>query len=173
MKNLLLFLLLFSITIGPTFSQSKSEKKKLKEEKAAQEFEDTKTWIDSQTYSFVATWANTQKGRRVNLTTNPNYLKIDQQKVDIYLPYYGEVHMASIGLNEEGGIIFKGEIENYKVEYNEKKLKAVISFSTSGKNDNFDFTLTVFKNGGSNLVVYSNIRSSINYDGELRNLHIE
>ena len=81
--------------------------------------------------------------------------------------------MASIGLNEEGGVIFKGKIENYKVEYNDKKRKAVISFSASGKNDQFDFTLTVFKNGGSNLVVNSNIRSSISYDGELRNLHSE
>jgi len=173
MKNTLLLILLFSISVGPTFSQSKSEKKKLKQEKAAQEFEETKTRIDSQTYSFVATWANTQKGRRINLTTNPNYLKIDQQKADIYLPYYGEVHMASSGLNDEGGIVFKGEIENYKVKYNDKKRTTVISFSAAGKSDKFDFTLTVFKSGGSNLVVYSNIRSSINYDGELRNLTID
>jgi len=172
MKNLLLFLLVFSITLT-AFSQSKSEKKKLKQEKAAKEFEGTKSWIDSRIYSFVATWATTQKGRRIDLTTNPNYLKIDHQKADIYLPYFGEVHMAGIGLNEEGGIIFKGTIENYKVAYNDKKLKVIISFSASAKSDKFDFILTVFKNGGSNLVVSSNIRSSINYDGELRNLHAE
>lgn len=173
MKNTLLLILLFSISVSPIFSQSKSEKKKLKQEKAVQEFKETKAWIDTQTYSFVATWANTQKGRRIDLTTNPNYLKIDQQKADIYLPYYGVVHMSSIGLNEEGGIVFKGKIEDYKVEYNNKKLKAFITFSASAKNDKFDFILTVFKNGGSNLVVTSNIRSSINYDGELRNLQIE
>ncbi len=169
----LLFLLLIIIHIGSVFSQSKSEKKKLKQENAIKDFEGTKTWINSKNYSFVAIAAYTQQGRRIDLTTNPNYLKIDQNKADIYLPYYGEVHSSSIGLNDEGGIIFKGAIEDYKVEFNDKKLRAEITFKAVGKNDDFDFTLTIFKKGGGNLVVYSNIRSSINYDGELRNLNID
>ena len=159
-----------TLHVGSVFSQSKSEKKKLKQEKAVKDFEGTKAWISSNSYSFAASAAYTPKGRRIDLTTRPNYLKIDQNEADIYLPYFGEVHSSSIGLSDEGGIIFKGTIKDYKVAFNDKKLKAVISFTAISKNDNFEFTLTVFKNGGSNLVVYSNIRSSINYDGELRNL---
>ncbi len=173
MKSLLLLLFITTLNTGWVYSQSKSEKKKLKQEKAVKDYEGTKTWISSKNYSFVASAAYTQQGRRIDLTTRPNYLKIDQNKADIYLPYYGEVHSSSIGLNDEGGIIFKGTIKDYKVEFNDKKLKAVITFKAVSKNDNFDFTLTVLKKGGGNLVVYSNIRSSINYDGELRNLTSE
>ena len=173
MKKLFLFPLFFLIVLSPGFSQSKSEKKKLKEEKALKEFEATKSLINSQSYMFLAIWAGTQKGKRINLTTNPNSLKIEKDQADIYLPYFGVVHSSSYGLKDEGGIVFKGTVNNYKVEFNDEKQKIIIRFSAKGKNDQFDFTLTVFKNKGSNLVVYSNIRNSINYDGNLMDLEKE
>jgi hypothetical protein len=161
------------IVLSPGFSQSKSEKKKLKEEKSLKEFEMTKSLINSHAYMFVANWAGTQKGRRIDLTTNPNSLKIEKDQADIYLPYFGIVHSSSYGLKDEGGIVFNGTVNNYKVEINDEKQKITISFSAKGKNDQFDFTLTVFKNKNSSLLVYSNIRNSINYDGNLMDLEKE
>ena len=48
------------------FSQSKKEKKRLKEEKAQNEFVELKKTIESGKMKFQFDWAMTQKGRRVN-----------------------------------------------------------------------------------------------------------
>ena len=170
MKNLWILFLFFTFAASPVIAQTKEEKKKQKEELALKEYETTKALINSKTYNFQAEWATSQKGRRINLSTNPNHLKIENDEADIYLPYFGEVHSSSIGLSTEGGIVFEGTIENYKVEFNDKKQKAVIKFSANGKYDRFDFTLIVYKSGSSNLNVTSNIRSTIKYDGKINEL---
>lgn len=151
-------------------AQTKAEKKQIKEENAVKEYAVTKDLINSGNFKFVADWARTQKGRRINLISNPNYLKIISSEADIYLPYYGVVHTPSAGLAYESGIVFKGTPKNYKVEINDKKLKIKITFEGKGKNDQFDFILNIYKNGSANLSVNSNIRNSMVYDGVISEL---
>jgi len=168
MKNSLLFFLFFAIVASPGFSQSKSEKKKLKEENAAKEYEAAKSLINSQSYNFIGNWATTQKGRRLDITTNTGYFRIDSNHADINLPYFGTVHTPSVRLNKEAGIIFKGIVENYTVDFDDEKQKIIVKFSAKGENDPFDFILTVFSNEGARLDVFSTVRNSIYYDGELK-----
>jgi len=170
MKDLFITFLFLVMIISPTNAQSKEEKKKLKAETAAKEYDKTKDLINSGVYNFQAEWSTSQGGRRISLVTNPNHVKIDQGEADIYLPYFGVVHVPSAGLAGEGGIVFKGTVENYKVEFNDKKQRATIKFNTKGKNDRFDFTLTVYKSGSTNINVSSNNRSGIKYDGKINQL---
>lgn len=171
MKKLIL-LFLFVVIAIPSIAQTKEEKKQMKEEKAAEEFKATTILTNSGTFKFEATWATTQKGKRINLTTNPNYLKIDNETADIYLPYFGVVHSPG-AMGGDGGIIAEGKVENYRVDLNEKKQRTTIRFKAKGKNDSFDFTLTVYPNGNSNLNVNSNSRNSISYDGRISELEIK
>jgi hypothetical protein len=167
MKDLLIAFIFLMIITSPIYGQSKEEKKKLKAETAAKEYDKTKELINSGVYNFQAEWATSQGGRRISLITNPNHVKIDQGEADIYLPYFGVVHVPNAGLAGEGGIVFKGSVENYKVEFNDKKQRATIKFSAKGKNDRFDFTLAVYKSGSTNINVSSNKRSGIKYDGNI------
>ncbi len=166
MKNIVLAIL-FIAFIVPLKAQSKKELKKAAE---AKEYAEMQMLVNSKIYFFEADWASTQKGRRINLTSNPNFLRIENDNADIDMPFFGEAYSARIGISGEGGIIFKGIIENYSLEYNDKKQRAIIKFNAKGKSDYFTFILTVFKSNNANLYVTSNNRSGINYDGRIAKL---
>ena len=164
MKRSIIILFGLLLTLNTAVAQSKKE---LKEKKELEDYAKTRKLIDSGTYEFTANWATTQSGRRIDLITNPNYIRMKQQEADIFLPYFGVVQNASVGMNGKGGIEFKGKVEGYKVEYNEKKRKVIIKFKTHAKNERFDFILSVYSNGTAYLSVMSNYRNSISYDGKV------
>jgi len=156
------------VCIGiPMMGQSKSEKKKIKEEQNLKDYAATKELIESGNFEFIAEWARTQGGRRINLIGNPNYLRINKDSADIYLPYFGVVHTPTAGFASERGIKVNGIIKNYKVELNDEKKKLTIRFDAKGKNDQFEFVVFVYKNKGTRLNINSNSRGSISYDGNL------
>jgi len=164
MKKILVLFFLTTLVYAPTYGQTKKEKRA---EKAAKDFENTKELIDEKVYSFEADWATTQQGRRINLVTNPNYLQINKDSANIFLPYFGVAHTSTMAYNgsDGGGINFKGVVENYEVSVDEKKQKIIVKFLANSKKESSNFILTVFKSGSSLLSVSSNIRSNISYEG--------
>lgn len=167
MKKIILIILLLSFII-PISAQSRAEKKKIKEEKEIEEYAYLKNFIKSNKFDFEADWATTNKGRRINLTGNANYLKIDNKDADIYLPFFGTAHSGSVGFGGNGGIEFKGAIKNYSVKFNDKKRLVTIKFSAKEKSENFDFSLTLYGNKNANLTVSSNSRSNMSYSGNYK-----
>lgn len=163
MKNFI-SLILVLLLISPIIAQTKEEKKKLKEEAAQKEYEATKVLIESGTYSFNATFANTQKGRRIDLTTNSGYLTISNNKAKADLPYFGVVHVASIG---NSGVEFENENVEFEIEFDDKKQRIGIDFKANHKSESYDISLTVFKNGNANLTVSSVRRDRISYSGNI------
>lgn len=166
MKNLILTLVIIVIAV-PMMGQTKSEKKKIKKEQNLKDYAATKELIDSGNFQFIAEWARTQKGRRINLISNPNYLKINTMEADIHLPYYGVVHTPSAGFSSEGGIVVKDVVKNFKIDVKDKKQKITVRFDGKGKNDQYEFILFIYQNKSATLSVNSNSRSSINYDGKI------
>ncbi len=160
-------ILLFLSFIVPVSAQTRAEKKKMKAEKAAEAYAAIKKLVNSAEINFEADWATSNTGRRINLIGNTNYLKIDHTEGDIYLPFFGTAHSSSVGFNGNGGIEFKGEIENYSTKFNDKKKLVVIKFRTKEKSESFDFTLTLYSNKNANLTVSSNSRSNISYSGKI------
>lgn len=65
----------------------------------------------------------------------------------------------------EGGIKFKGTVENYQVEFRDKKQSVRIFFEVQRDNERFEFTFDVFKDGWTTLVVASSRRNPITYNG--------
>lgn len=155
------------LTLTSIEAQTKSEKKAQKEEKAMNDYAASKKMIEAGRYSYMANWATTSKGRRIDLHSNPNFLKIMKDSADIFLPFFGTVHSASIGFGGNNAIEFKGLIENLKVEFNDKKRKTIIKFRGLGKSEQFNFILTVQRSGGANVSVTSSIRDGISYDGNI------
>lgn len=62
---------------------------------------------------------------RFYISQGSNHLTIDGSKVDVDLPYFGERRMGG-GYNDDNGIIYKGDIENLSVEFDEKKVFTVL-----------------------------------------------
>jgi len=161
-RNFLLFLVLISAT---SWAQTKQEKKEMKAREEAEQFEDIKKLINSGAYEFYADWANSFQGRRINLITNPNHLKMNQKEASIYLPYFGVAHNSSPAYSNMGAMEFEGTVENYMIKVNEKKKQTTVSFRCKAKREVIDFTLTVFPDGNSRLNANSSVRTGMKYDG--------
>ncbi len=169
MKKIVLAIL-FLAFITPTAAQTRSEKKKIKQEKEAEQYTDLKSFINENKIHFGADWATANSGRRISLIGNSNFLKIDDKKGDIYLPFFGTAHSSSVGFSGNGGIIFEGDLEKYTVKFNDKKQQVTIKFSAKAKSEIFDFTLTIYGNKNANLNVSSNQRSNMSYSGAIEKL---
>jgi len=146
-------------------AQTKSEKKEAKAEKEQKEYNTIQALINTNMYVFEADWATTQKGRRVNLIGDPNYLKINNKTAEAQLPYFGVVQRAS--LSGDAGIKFESELAEYKIENNDKKKKTIITSKAKNKSEQFSLTLTVYHGGSASLYISSNSRNGITYDGNV------
>ncbi len=159
---LLLFLVFFTNLV---FTQTKQEKKQLKEEKANKEYATIKKLIETNTFVFNGTWLTTRSGRRIDLNSGTNHIEVKKDSTNASLQFFGEVR--SIGFKSEGGIVFDNVIKNYKVKYNDKKRRIQISFSARNKTENFEVSMTVHKSGFTFVDIFSSFRSGIKYEGTL------
>ena len=165
MKKISLILLSCVIFTSYTFSQTKEEKKQIKEKLAQEEFESTKKIIDSKMYVFDATWLKTQNGRRINIMGNINQVEVKNDSTKASLQYFGVVTVSRF--SSESGVNFDDKIEDYKVTYNDKKKKIFISYSAKNKRENYNISITVFKDGSAFVDLYGTHRNNITYEGAI------
>ncbi len=168
-------MLIFSISLLLSMGvvgQSKQEKKAQKKALELKAYQDTRALIETTQYTFESDWATANRGRRINLIGNSNYLRIQNDSVYAYLPFFGERYSGG-GYGDSGPIEIAELIENYKVELCEKKNRIDIKFSSKNQTERFEIQLTIF--GGNNGTVYvsSNQRSRMNYDGEFGPIRTE
>ena len=159
---------LLIVIANPTFAQSKKELKKQAELK---EYNKTKKLIQGGVYTFEATSANTQKGRRIDLTTSSNSLKINNVNAIADLPFFGFSQVSSF--KGDGGIKFDSENVDYKIEYNDKKQRIIIKFKAKNKVETFDLFLTVYSDTTTTLNVSSSQRDFMSYRGNVKEVPVE
>ena len=157
----LVLILSFLITNG--FSQEKS-KKELKEEKKIEKQRQTEAMINDTNFVFKARTALPSGMRSVNLATNPNYVKFMPGLIDSYMPYFGRAY-SGVGYGSDAGLKFTGKPEEFTIE---KKAKGFqIDAEVNSTTDKFNISLTVGFEGSASLVITSNSRSTISYQGEI------
>lgn len=166
MKKLFTLLLLVIIGFQPVIGQSKKE---LKAEKTQKEYESIKTLVNSKQFEFDGDWATSSRGRRINLMSNPTYIKIDNNSADAYLPFFGTGYGGS-AYGGDGAIKFKDPLENYEVSLNDKKQKITIKFNSKGENDTYNVIITVFPSGSTSVNISSSNRSNMAYSGKISTL---
>jgi len=160
------YYLLLIVGLFVSLSISAQSKKELKEAEAEKQYQEMKNLIESGEFTFIADWATSVRGRRINLTTNANFLKFTKDSIDTYLPYFGESSSGGATMTSDGGIVCSGPKTKYKLTLNDKKKKIMLSFTTTDNNDTFEFSMSIFKEGNTNINVNSNYRTSIKYDGK-------
>lgn len=151
------------LTIFSVSAQEKKSKKELKAEKKAQQLEQVKTTVESKNFVFDARTANPMKGRSVTLSTEYD-VKITNDSIFSYLPYYGVAYSASYG-GTDSPMIFDVPFETCTLE--KAKNGYTVKVEAKNKNDRLTFTFHISETGTTTLSVSSTNRQSISYYGEI------
>lgn len=164
MKNLIIVLIL-TMTFFTVHAQetAKKSKKELKAEKEAKRIEEVKAMIDGNSFVFEARTANPMKGRSMTLTTQYD-VKVTQDSIYSYLPYYGVAYSASYG-GTDSPMVFDSPAEKFSSESSKKGY--IVKVAAKNGNDRIDFTFHISENGSTTLNVSSTNRQSISYFGEI------
>lgn len=162
--NIRLLMPLLLLTVSTFAQTSREDKKKAKEEQRAAREALLKTVIDSRMYSFFAETAVALNGDRHELGTPYFFVRINQDSMEVDLPYWGYSHTAMLG-SSEGGIRFKSAVSSYTA----KTLKKGGWFiSIVPKDRTVDkMGLNIEANGDAILDITSRSRESISFRGEM------
>ena len=158
MKNFKLLLICLAVLCAGSqvlYAQSKKEKA---EKKAGA----VKELINSRHYTVDVLRAYPMGGESVNLTS-PYSLEIRGDSLISYLPYFGRAYSIPYG----GGkaLNFDAPISDYSLVY-PKKRKAIIKFTTMTNEDIYSYTINIYMNGNTDIIVNSQNRQSINFQGD-------
>ena len=144
--------------------------------------------VENQSMEFVADWAfplatNSlnqlsnagllQPGStagRINLIGNVNYLKIKNDSISAYLPYFGERQFGGAYNNDNTGIRFNSVPDNLTITKDEKSNGYSIAFDITRDTESFQVFLRLFPNKKGALNINSNQRHSIAYQGTIKSL---
>ena len=159
--SLLVLILSMAMTTG--FSQDKT-RKELKEQKNLEKQKQIEAMVNSKEFVFVPRTALPSGMRPVNLSTNQNYVKFQVDLIDSYMPFFGNAN-GSVVYSTDKGLKFIGKPESFTVEKNKNAFN--IDAVVKGETDNFRLSLSVGFEGNASLLISSNNRSTISYDGEI------
>jgi hypothetical protein len=120
-----------------------------------------KELVESKNFVFHAQFANPQGGRSIALTSTYD-LTVRPESVESFLPFFGRAYTAPINPSESG---IKFNSTNFAYNGKKGKKKWNIEINPKDVSDVQALNLSVFDNGKASLVVTSNNRQSINYNG--------
>lgn len=151
-----LILFLFAFLADTVFARGGEEDR----DKALQD--SISCWIEQRTFAIDARIAYPQGGRSIPLTS-PYGLRMQNDSVDVFLPYYGRAYTIPYGGGE--GLRFQAPVRNYKQQF--KKDSYRISFEVRTREDNYRFSLSVYTGGSATIQVTMQNRQSIRFTGEI------
>jgi len=169
MKTNILILAIACLTVIPLHAQSKKE---LKKQKAAEEFAETRSLVESGSFHFVAIRAHANKGRTIDLATHNTFAEISNDSARADLPYFGRAHGVAYSA-ESGGIKYDGPMEGVKLDVKENKNKIILTFSVKGGRDLYKCIYTITGKNSATLGITSNLREQISYDGRISAIEIQ
>ncbi|MDR1340499.1 MAG: DUF4251 domain-containing protein [Prevotellaceae bacterium] len=117
--------------------------------------------IDSKSFVFIAQSALPMKGKFISLSSSYD-VKVAQDTVVAYLPYFGEAHTA-IFSSDESGIKFTSTNNRYEVKQKKNGWDIVIKPKDVGNNVELHFNIS--KSGSTMLRVNDYRRDPISFRG--------
>ena len=129
--------------------------------------------VSSKKFKIENQWAYPNGGGNINLIGNPNSIKLINDSIDIYLPYFGVRQSGGTYNGAEGGIKYKGPVKNLKIEENNRKGEIKINFEARQNSEDLDFFMTLYPNKKVRTYVILSQRTTISYDGVLKKIEEE
>ncbi|MCZ4225350.1 DUF4251 domain-containing protein [Pedobacter rhodius] len=168
MKHLKLLSILFFVTIAQTFAQTNKETtKKIVADKNYVFMANTALPMSNQDISQVLrSMQGVQGGGTINLSGSQYDLKVTADSIVAYLPYYGRAYSAPYNPTD-GGIKFTSKDFTYTESKNKKGLYIINIRTKDLKNDNYQIYLSISQNGYASLMMNSNNKQSITFNGVL------
>jgi uncharacterized protein YcfL len=172
MKDLT-FLILVFILVGCGSSKQMPTAEKLSALKSA---------VENKKIKFVATSANAiglasvrgidnlmpagSNQSNISLTGTSNYFIIDNDTIQMKLPYFGRQDIAKGYNGNDVGFQYDGDFSKYSQSFNQKKGHYTLNFSLDLRNENLYVTLYLYSNNKARLDINSSVRSAIFYAGD-------
>lgn len=158
---------IFLVAIIVFFSSHKSFAQTEKEQKEAAMATAVKNMIESKHYQFVPQTMLPQSGRARPVTT-PYDLRVAGDTLSADLPYFGRSYTSDYG-SADNAINFKTTGFQYTQE-DGKKGGWRITITPKNIRNVSKFSLDISTSGFTSLVVSSNMRQSISYNGYIQEL---
>lgn len=121
--------------------------------------------IESRQYEIQHDWAVPQRGSNINLTGNANYIRVEGDSVQLFLPYFGVRHFGG-GYGSDGGIEYEGLLREPEIVQEDRRI--LMSFDAEESSEGYRFHITLYPNGNVNTTVISTQRDNISYRGTIR-----
>lgn len=160
-KSILVVLLLMGVSFG--FAQEKT-RKQLRKEQKIEKVRQTMNLIDSKEFVFVGDKAFSFGFRDIDLTTNPNFIEFKPDYIRSEMPFFG-IGYSGIGYGGDKGLKFEGKPSKLTIAKGKKSYE--IKATVKGEQDVFTIFMTVYLEGSAALMISSNNRSTISYNGEI------
>ena len=161
MKNLkFIFVLIALLQFSPSNAQSRKEKKRLADFKELIEHIKAKD-----NFSFTANWTGT-----INLIDNPNYLNFQWSEVDLSFPFFGEFDGINGYNRDDVLIVFKGEPEDLKINFDTVNYRASFEFKGTVNGKTRIYRMIIMEKNKAELTIENPDRDNITYRGEYRYL---
>ena len=132
------------------------------------EYQQTLERVNSLDFEIENEWANPLRGNRINIIGNSNHIRFKNDSVDVYLPFFGVRH-AGGGYGTEGAIVYKGPLENLRIEEMPGRGRVKLFFDGNHKTEILSFDVTVFPGGKTSTSVGSSQRDRMSYEGRIVN----
>ena len=159
MKRLgILILLMLVVLSGATYAQEKKSKKERQQEQT----ERTLKMVEAQDYIFVPQHASPMSGRSIALTGGFD-MRVSEDVIKAYLPYYGRVYTAPMD-PAEGAIKFDSRDFDYRIE-NAKKGGWTVHITIKDAKRPARMILNITTSGSASLSVNDDTRQSISFNG--------
>jgi len=127
MKKVVFILALICFSFNNVKAQTKAERKQEKIALKIKKYEKIKNLVHSRNFLFTADFVKPQRGARINLITNLNFLKIEEDITNIFMPYFGVVNTAVSQYNGPANIDIEDiSIKKYAIDFNDEKQKITI-----------------------------------------------
>ncbi len=127
--------------------------------------DDLSNLIESRQFEIEHDWAVPQRGRNINLTGIANYIRVEGDSVQLFLPYFGVRHFGG-GYGDGGGIEYEGLLQELEIKQEERRM--LMTFDAGESSEGYQFHITLYPNGNVNTTVISTQRDNISYRGTVR-----
>lgn len=170
MKRLTFIILACSFSLISLSQEGIVDSQKQQSDSSSQAYTRTKAVVESGAFKFVANWGFPTGATRIDLTGNNNYITVDVEHIHAYLQYAGRVFSDNRSRGAQAGIVMEGELENWKVEYDQEKESIRYQFSHRNRPDVFDVLIRISASGGASVNILSPNREPISYEGYIEAL---
>lgn len=158
-----LILLFGVLLINSTSAQSRKEQKK---QLRIQQYNEMVKLVESKNFIFIADRALPHGMQPVDLVANHNFTRITDSIANAEMPFFGRGYTAPLDPMEIG-IKYNNVMYDLKIDKNEKKLSIQFRFNVKTNEDVYRVFLDIGYSGYTSMIVNSNNKSSIQYQGEV------